>query len=102
MTLAPSLLGLGDELVARDVAAEVVHLVAVGPQERHDDGLADVVHVALNGADDDGTLGFGLALRESGVADLGGAGHGVGRKDELGQEHLAALEQIAHRRDTAG
>ena len=37
-----------------------------------------------------------VALGQGRVADLGRAGHGVGREHELGQEHLAALEQVAH------
>ena len=76
-----------------------MHVVAVGTQERDDDRLADVVHVALDGADDDGALRLRGALGERGVADFGGARHGVGREHELRQEHLAPLEEVTHLRD---
>ena len=95
MTSALSSLARVDEGVGADVAAEVGDLVAVGLEVGDDDGLADVVHVALDGADDHDALGLrGLAL-EGGVGDLGGAGHGVRAHHELGEEDLAALEEVA-------
>ena len=95
MTSALSLLGLGDEGVGGHVAAEVGDLVAVGLEVGDDDRLADVVHVALDGADDDRALGLGGLALEGGVDDLGGAGHGVGAHHQLGEEDLAALEELA-------
>ena len=59
------LLALLDELLHLHVAAQVVHLEA-GDLEHHlDQVLADVVDVALHGADDDHALAFD-AVRRSG------------------------------------
>src|SRR5690606_26206549 len=51
------LLGARDEGLGGDVAPQVGDLVAVGLEVGDDDRLADVVHVALHGADDDHALG---------------------------------------------
>ena len=62
------LLGLGDERLGGHVAAQVGDLVAVGLEVGDDDGLADVVHVALHGAEDDDALGLGGPTLEGRVA----------------------------------
>src|SRR5450759_856583 len=88
-------LGPGDEARGGHVAAEVADLVAVGLEVGDHDRLADVVHVALHGADDDAPLGLGGRAFEGGVGDRGSSGHGVGAHHQLGQEELAALEELA-------
>ena len=95
MTSACSLLGAGDEGRGRHVAAAVGDGVAVGLQVGDDDGLADVVDVALHGAHDDGALLLALAAHQGGVADPGGGVHRLGGQHQLGQEDLAALEGVA-------
>ena len=95
ITWAPSPWRCARKARRGDVAAEVGDLVAVGLQVGDDDGLADVVHVALHGAEDDAPLGLGGLALEGGVGDLGGARHGVGAHHQLGQEELAALEELA-------
>jgi hypothetical protein len=98
-------LGLGQDVLAGHHHAHVHDLEVVALQDHRDDVLADVVHVALDGGDDDLALGLHVA---AGVGqglllglDVGQqVGHGLlhhaGALDHLGQEHLAGAEQVAH------
>src|SRR5674476_1419619 len=74
-----------------EVSARVRVRLELGDHDR----LADVVHVALHGADDDAPLGLGGRAFEGGVGDRGSSGHGVGAHHQLGEEELAALEELA-------
>ena len=58
---APSTLRLGEDVLARHHHAHVDDLEVVALEHDGDDVLADVVHVALDGGDDDLALGLGLA-----------------------------------------
>jgi hypothetical protein len=57
---APSTLA-GQDLVAGHHHAHVDHFKVVALQDHGDDVLADVVHVALDGGDDDLALGLDVA-----------------------------------------
>ena len=98
-------LGPGQDLVARHHHAHVHHLEVVALQDHGDDVLADVVHVALDGGDDD--LALGRARRAPAASSLAlfflDVGdqvrhrllHHARRLDHLRQEHLAGAEQVA-------
>ena len=61
MMSAPSTLALRQDVLARHHHAHVDDLEVVALEHDGDDVLADVVHVALDGGDDDLALGLGLA-----------------------------------------
>ncbi|CAM2147891.1 NAD-specific glutamate dehydrogenase [Paraburkholderia tropica] len=97
-------LRLRENLVARDHHAHVDHFEVVALEHDRHDVLADVVHVALHGRDDD------LALRAHVRARFGeqtlffldernqvrdGLLHHARRLHHLRQEHLALAEQVA-------
>ena len=63
---APSTLALRQDLVARDHHAHVHDFEVVALEHDGDDVLADVVHVALDGGDDD--LALGAARRRRPLA----------------------------------
>src|SRR3989338_6122480 len=89
-----------DEFRRRHVDADVPHLVAVDVEHESDDVLADVVQVALHGADQDAAELLRLPARAGLDQRLGQRAdflqHLPG-KDQLGQEVLAALETLADR-----
>ena len=81
--------------------AEVHYLVVVASEHDADYVLADVVNVALDCGDDDLAVGAG----DVGVLSLGldvgdefgnGFLHDAGALDDLGQEHAAGSEEVAH------
>ena len=91
-----------EDLLRRHHDAEIGHLVIVALKHDADDVLADVVHVALDGGEQD--LAGGLALGEAKLLLLLlHEGHEIGhgllhhprRLHHLRQEHLAGAEQIA-------
>ena len=92
----------GHEPLGRHVRAEVDHLEPAALEQRHDEVLPDVVHVALHRADGDapgrGGLGAGQQRGDDRLRRLERA-----RGDEqLGHEELPALEEapgFVHRRD---
>jgi hypothetical protein len=105
MMSAPSTLGLGQDVLAGHHHAHVDHLEVVALQDHGDDVLADVVHVALDGGDDDLALGLhvaaGILQQLLLFLDVGQqVGHGLlhhaGALHHLRQEHLALAEQVAH------
>ena len=80
--------------------AEILDLVAVALQDHADDVLADVVDVALDRGHDDAARGFApradLLLRLHERDEMGDRlFHHAGGFHHLGQEHLAAAEEIA-------
>ena len=92
--------GLVEDLLGGDHHAHVHHFVVVALEHHRHDVLADVVHVALHGGDQDLALGLGVAGQ--GLLGLD-VGHQVGdrllhharRLHHLRQEHLAGTEEIA-------
>ena len=90
-----------EDRVARDHHAEVDHLVVVAAEDDADDVLADVVHVALDGRQDDRALRAPVAPRpfllllhvRLEVGD--GALHRPRALDHLRQEHAAGAEEVA-------
>ena len=94
----PLALGRLENRRGRHHHAEVDHLVVVAAEHDADDVLADVVHVALDGREQD------LALRAAAAVSLGlherlqirhGTLHHACRLDDLRQEHPAGAEQVA-------
>ncbi len=97
-------LGARQDLVAGHHHAHVHDFEVVALQDHGDDVLADVVHVALDGGDDDLALGphvaAGRLVAQLLFLDVGQqVGHGLlhhaGRLHHLRQEHLALAEQVA-------
>src|SRR6266852_6059503 len=85
----------GDELLGRRVDAEVEHLEARALEHDHAQVLADVVDVALDGADDVAAYRLGAGLRDQRPQDHQGALHGAGGDEHLGDEEVALLEAPA-------
>ncbi len=84
--------------------AHVDHVEIVALQDHGDDVLADVMHIALDGGDDDLALALDVATSRLVQAlfffDVGdqvrhGGLHDPCALDHLGQEHLALAEQVA-------
>ncbi len=95
---------LGEDVLARDHHAHVDDLEVVALQDHGDDVLADVVHVALDGGDDDAALGLDLAAaghqRQLLGLDVGQQVrhrllHHARALHHLRQEHLALAEAVA-------
>ena len=86
------LLDPGDELLRRRLHADVDHVEAGALEHDVDEVLADVVHVALHGAHEEGADRLGAGLGEQGAQDVEGAGHGPAGDEHLGDEVVAALE----------
>ena len=95
------LLGRVEDRPDRDLLAEVDDGVAVVGQDRVDERLADVVHVAEHRGQDDGALRVALDAVEE-LLELGdGALHDLGALQHEGQDQLAGAELVAdllHRR----
>jgi len=87
-----------------DLLSEVDDRVAVVGEDRVDQRLADVVHVAEHGGDHDRALGVALDLVEV-LLELGDrALHHLGRLEHERQDQLAGAELVAdllHRRQQA-
>ena len=78
------------------VDAEVDDLEAVRAEHAHDDVLADVVDVGLDGAEDDGAaLASAPAADWSRPSSASARLEDLGRQDELGDEVLAGLVLVA-------
>jgi hypothetical protein len=96
---------LGQDVLARHHDAHVDDFEVVALEHDGDDVLADVVHIALHGRDDDLALGprfatgvdqrpfFGLDVRQQVRHRLL---HHACALHHLRQEHLAGAEQLAH------
>ncbi len=84
-------------LAAGDHHAEVDHLEIIAAEHDADDVLADVVHVALDGSEQDlagrGALALVLVHERQQIGD--GLFHHARGFDHLRQEHLALAEEIA-------
>ena len=91
-----------DELLGRDVDAEVVDGEAGALEHDVDEVLADVVHVALDGAHDVGADLLRARLGEQRAEDVERALHRARGDEHLGHEEVAALEaraDLLERRD---
>ena len=89
------LLGGVEDRRDRHLLAEVDDRVAVVGQDRVDQRLADVVHVAEDGRQHDGALGVALELVEV-LLELGhGALHDLGALEHEGEDQLAGAELVA-------
>ena len=85
----------------RDLLAEVDDRVAVVGEDRVDERLADVVHVAEHGREHDGALRVALELVEVLLELRDGALHHLGALEHERQDQLAGAELVAdllHRR----
>ena len=82
----------GEELVDVGVDAEVDDLEAGAFEHHRHQVLADVVDVALDGADHDLADRFGSGLGEQRAQDLHPGLHRVGREQHLGHEQDAVAE----------
>ena len=74
------LLDRRDELLRRDLHAEVDHVEAGALQHDVDEVLADVVHVALDGAHDERADGLRAGVGQQRAQHLQRAGHGACRR----------------------
>ena len=84
----------GDEVGGADPGAEVDDREAGAGEEHADEVLADVVQVALDGADDDGAHARGLARGHVRAQQVEAGLHDAGGEQHLGDEALA----LAHAR----
>ena len=82
----------GEELVGVGVDAEVEHLEAGALEHHRDEVLADVVDVALHGADHDLADRLDAGLREQRAQDRHAGLHRVGGEQHLGHEQDAVAE----------
>ena len=85
-----------DDRVHRHLLAEVDHRVAVVGEDRVDERLADVVHVAEDGGDHDLALRVALDPVEVVLELRHGALHHLGRLEHERQDQLAGAELVAH------
>ena len=95
------LLGGLEDRADRDLLAEVDDRVAVVGEDRVDERLADVVHVAEHGREDDGALRVALDAVEVVLQPRDGALHDLGALQHERQDQLAGAELVAdllHRR----
>ena len=93
-----------DELLGRHVRAQVDDLEAGAFEHHGDQVLADVVQVALDGADDDLAGRRRAARGQVRLEDRQAALHGARGDQHLGHEVLVLLEQpadLGHGRDQA-
>ena len=97
-------LGARQNFVAGHHHAHVDDFKVVALQDHRDDVLADVMHVTLDGGDDDLALGLDVGTgrfeQQLFRLDVGqqmryGLLHDAGAFDHLRQEHLALAEQVA-------
>src|SRR5450759_2774114 len=82
----------GHELLGRRVHTQVEDLEPCALEHDHAEVLADVVDVALHGADDVAADRLGAGLRDERAQDDQGALHGAGGDQHLGDEEVALLK----------
>ena len=85
-----------DQLLRRDLDAEVDHPIAVVGQDDLDQVLADVVHIALDGGEHDLAARRGFGLLHELLEMVDGGLHGFGRLQHFGDDQLVVVEQAAH------
>ena len=87
--------GLVDDHLDRHLPPEVERRVAVVGEDRVDEALADVVHVAEDGRQHDLALRLALLLVEVALQLRHGPLHHLGRLQHERQDQLAAAEPVA-------
>ena len=90
------------ELLRRHVLAEVVHLEAVALEDDAHDVLADVVDVALHGAQHDLARRAQALTGQVGTQEIEGGQRGPGAQHQLGHEQLALLVAPPHQLHARG
>ena len=85
----------GEVALGADVGAEIDHGETGAAPHHRDQILADVVEIALHGADDDGVFGFDAGRDEQRLEDLERLFHGAGGDQHLGHEDFVAFELFA-------
>jgi hypothetical protein len=85
-----------DELLRRDVHAQVDDLIARALQHHRHEVLAYVVQVPLGGADRHLAAGGHTLLHQVGLEHRQRRCHGPGGHQHLGHEDLAFLVELAH------
>ena len=89
-----------DKRPGRLVDANVGDLETVGGEQRAHQGLADLVQVALDGAQDDAPQDLApLGAGQGRLQDREGGLHGVAADDQVGQEVFARVKQLANALD---
>ncbi len=91
-----------DELLRRDLHAEVDHVEAGTFEHDVDEVLADVVDVAFHGSHHEGADGLDAGLGEEGAEPLEGSCHRFAGDEHLGHEEVTPLEagtDLLERRD---
>ena len=86
---------LVEDRVHRHLLAEVEHGVAVVGEDRVDQRLADVVHVAVHGGEHDAALGVALGSLEELLEVLDRLLHHLGGLEHERQDQLAGAELVA-------
>ena len=86
------LLDCRDELLRRHLHAEVDHREACALEHDVDEVLADVVHVALDRAHEEGADALYAALSEKGTQQVECTGHRLAGDEHLRHEPVTALE----------
>ncbi len=86
----------GDQLLRRDLDAEVDDPIAVVAKDDLDEVLADVVDVALDGGQHDGGPGGRVGLLHEGLEIANRRLHGLRRLEHLGHDELVVVEEAAH------
>ena len=87
--------GGADELLRRRVYAEVKDLDAAALHHDADEILADVVHVALHGAEAHAADGLGALADHQGLQKLRGGGHAARGHEHFGNERAVGGERLA-------
>ena len=91
----PHLQRLLDDRVHRHLLAEIEHGVAVVAEDRVDERLADVVHVAIHGSQHDFALCIPFCLLEELLQMLHGALHHLRALEHEGEDQLTCAELVA-------
>ncbi len=73
-----------------------MHVESVGCEHDGDDVLADLVHVALDRAEHDGSGRGVCRAPEVWTQDVEGGLHGTRAEEKLGDEEVAVLEPLSH------
>ena len=87
--------GGADELLRRRVYAEVKDLDAAALHHDLDEVFADVVHVALHGAEAHAADGLGALTDHQGLQKLCGGGHAARGHEHFGNERAVGGERLA-------
>ena len=87
--------GFGDDRLRRDLLAEVNDGVAVVGEDGLDEVLADVMHIAVDGGDDDRAFGDAFHLLEIILKMGDGLLHHFGGLQHEGQDQFARAEFVA-------